>query len=142
MNPAYLSALSALAGSAIGALATFATTWLTQHHQEQSARWAQESAKREQLYGDFVDLASQLFADALGHSFDEPKKVVPLYAMIGRLRLFASKEAVRSAESVMALIIDTYYAPNRDFKSREAIQGEELNPLREFTEICRGDLNR
>src|SRR6266851_6401938 len=30
MNNAYLSAIAALAGSAIGALASFATTWLTQ----------------------------------------------------------------------------------------------------------------
>ena len=38
MNPATLSALSALAGSAIGALASVATTWLTQHQQDQTQR--------------------------------------------------------------------------------------------------------
>ena len=33
MNPAYLSAFSALAGSAIEAIASLATTWLAQHAQ-------------------------------------------------------------------------------------------------------------
>lgn len=33
MNPAYLSAFSALAGSAIGAVTSLATTWLTQYAQ-------------------------------------------------------------------------------------------------------------
>jgi len=35
MNNAYIPAVAALAGSAIGALASFATTWLTQHAQEE-----------------------------------------------------------------------------------------------------------
>jgi hypothetical protein len=45
----YISALSALAGSAIGALATFATTWLTQHSQERATLLVQDRARRETL---------------------------------------------------------------------------------------------
>jgi hypothetical protein len=88
MNAAYISAFAALAGSAIGALASFATTWLTQHQQERATRLAQEMNRRKRLYGDFIDEASRLIADALTHHLEEPSKMVPLYAIMGKLRLF------------------------------------------------------
>ena len=68
MEAAYLSALSALAGSAIGATASLTTTWLTQRYQERSQRMAQERARRERIFGEFIDQASQLYADALSHT--------------------------------------------------------------------------
>ena len=65
MNPATLSALAALAGSAIGALASFATTWLTQHHQDHTQRINQEASRRERLFGEFIDEASRTYADGM-----------------------------------------------------------------------------
>jgi hypothetical protein len=67
MEAAYISAFAALAGSAICAFASFATTWLTQHAQERPTRLAQEMSRRERLYGEFIDEASRLLADALTH---------------------------------------------------------------------------
>ena len=58
MDAAYLSALSALSGSAIGALASLTTTWLTQRYQDRSQRIAQERARRERIFGEFIDQAS------------------------------------------------------------------------------------
>ena len=52
MNNAYIPAIAALAGSAIGALASFATTWLTQHSRERAQRYAQAMTLREQLMED------------------------------------------------------------------------------------------
>jgi hypothetical protein len=77
MDAAYISAFAALAGSAIGALASFATTWLTQHQQERATRPAQEMSRRERLFGEFGDEASRLPADALTHHLEEPSKMVP-----------------------------------------------------------------
>jgi hypothetical protein len=71
---AYLSALSALAGSAIGGLASIATTWLTQHSQDRSQRYTRSVARREALYGDFIDEASVLFIDALTHEHVDPSQ--------------------------------------------------------------------
>jgi hypothetical protein len=65
MNPATLSALAALLGSAIGALASLATTWLTQHYQDRVQRRAQEIARRERMFCEFITQASKLYADAL-----------------------------------------------------------------------------
>jgi hypothetical protein len=47
MNLAYLSTISALAGTIIGGVTTFATSWLTHTAQLKSARLAAERARRE-----------------------------------------------------------------------------------------------
>ena len=139
MDSAYISALSALAGSAIGALASFGTTWLTQHHQDRAQRIAQEGTRREKLYGEFIDEAAKLFADALVHNLDDPSKLVPLHAMFARLRLFASDEVVKSADAILRRIVTTYYSPNEDFHDRRVLS-ENLDLLGEFTRVCRNDL--
>jgi hypothetical protein len=58
VDGAHLSAISALSGSAIGALASLGTTWLTQHHQNEARRRAQEHARRERIFAEFIDLSS------------------------------------------------------------------------------------
>jgi hypothetical protein len=111
MNNAYIPALAALAGSAIGALASFATTWLTQHSQERAQRYAQAMTLREQLYGGFIEEASKLFTDALTHELGDPSKFVALYALVAKLRLFASPGVIANAEQVMRRIVETYTLP-------------------------------
>jgi hypothetical protein len=142
MNNAYIPALAALAGSAIGALASFATTWLTQHSQERAQRYAQAMTLREQLYGRFIEEASKLFTDALTHELDDPSKFVALYALVAKLRLFASPSVIANAEQVMRRIVETYNLPNRDYRKPVDIEEQpEQDLLRGFSEACRGDLH-
>lgn len=68
MDPAYLSALAALAGSTIGGLTSLATSWLTQHTQFEAQQRTHETSTREELYKDFIEEASKLYADAYEHS--------------------------------------------------------------------------
>jgi hypothetical protein len=140
MNSAYISAIAALAGSGIGAVASFATTWLTQDAQERTRRVAQRVTRREHLYGEFIEEASRLFTDALTHELDDPSKFVRLYAMVGRLRLLAPANVIASAEQVMQYIVETYYLPNRDFSNPEEKPREDIDMLRAFSEACRQDL--
>jgi hypothetical protein len=140
MNSAYISAIAALAGSGIGAIASFATTWLTQDAQERTRRVAQRVTRREHLYGEFIEEASRLFTDALTHELDDPSKFVRLYAMVGRLRLLAPANVIASAEQVMQHIVETYYLPNRDFSNPEEKPREDIDMLRAFSEACRQDL--
>jgi hypothetical protein len=139
MNIAYLSALAALAGSAIGALATLATTWLTQRYQDRSLRKAAENTRRERLFGEFIDIASKLLGDAITHSLDDPAKLIPLYANLGKLRLFASKATIRSARDTLERIVDIYNSPNKNFRLSEA-SDDSLDILASFTENCRNEL--
>ena len=141
MEAAYLSALSALSGSAIGALASLTTTWLTQRYQDRSQRMAQEMARRERLFGEFIDQASKLFADALSHTpLEDPARLVPLYATIGKLQLFASERTIAAADAVMAHIIETYYLPNLDLTARPSPKDGNLDILRDFIKACRAEL--
>src|SRR3984885_16212844 len=119
MDNAYVSAISALAGSAIGGLATFATTWLSHHAQTQAQRLAQAMARQEHLFGEFIDEAARSLTDALTHELDDPVKLVRLYALVGKLRLFASANVVSQAEEVMRNIVEIYQLPNRDFRKPE-----------------------
>jgi hypothetical protein len=141
MDVAYTSAFAALAGSAIGAFASFATTWLTQHQQERATRLAQEMSRRERLYGEFIDEASRLLADALTHHLEEPSKMVPLYAIMGKLRLFASPKVVTRADEVMAHLVEIYDLPNADFrKPSDRPTPDRVDILRAFGDACREDL--
>jgi hypothetical protein len=143
MNPAYISAFAALAGSAIGALASFATTWLTQHVQERAARLVQEKSRRERVYGEFINEASRLLADALTHHLEDPSKMVALYAIMGKLRLFAPTNVVARAEEVMGQIVEIYDLPNADFRNpSERPAQHRVDILRTFGETCRDDLHR
>jgi hypothetical protein len=139
MNIAYLSALAALSGSAIGALATIATTWLTQRYQDRAQRKAAESIRRERLFGEFIDLASKLLGDALTHPLEDPAKMVPLYANLGKLRLFASKETIKQARGVLEHILAIYDLPNKDFRAMPG-DADGLDILASFTQTCRDEL--
>ena len=141
MNNAYMSAIAALAGSAVGALASFATTWLTLHSHERAERFAQAMTRREHLYGGFIEEASKLFTDAIIHQLDDPSKFVRLYALVGNLRLCASPEVIVKAEEVMRLILEIYNRPNIDFRNLAARDENETDLLRGFSEACREDLH-
>lgn len=140
MNDAYVSALAALAGSGIGALASVGTTWLTQRHRDWSQRVAQNTARLEQVIGEFIDQASRLFADALTHQLEDPSKLVPLYATLGKLRLHASNETVMCADRVMSRILDAYYSPNVNFETQRIENAENYDVLHAFIAACQTEL--
>ncbi|MFO1039017.1 MAG: hypothetical protein U1E45_19415 [Geminicoccaceae bacterium] len=141
MEPAYISALAALAGSAIGALASLTTSWLTQRVQAKQSLRAQDLARREAVYGDFIREASRLFADAFEHELDDPSKLVQLYATVSIIRLFGEPETLTAAEGVMRKIGATYFAPNKDLKLFSDITPNgELDPVFEFSAACRREL--
>ncbi|GLK56590.1 hypothetical protein JOD31_002623 [Methylopila capsulata] len=141
MDAAYISALAALAGSAIGALASFATTWLTQHSQERATLLVQDRARREALYGEFIREASTLFGDAFRHELDDPAKLVNLYALVSKIRLFGEPETLKEAERVIWRIGETYFSPNKDLSAFADIShANDLDPLRDFSSACRAEL--
>ena len=65
MNPGYISAFAALAGSLIGGLTTFAAAWVTQRQQANVQWLLQEKTRRQELYQQFIEEASKLYVDAL-----------------------------------------------------------------------------
>jgi len=142
MNSAYMSVIAALAGSAVGALPSFATTWLTLHSHERAERFAKAITRREHLYGKFIEEAPKLFTDALTRHLDEPSKLVRLYALVGNLRLCASADVIVKAQVATHLIFGTHNRPNIDFRNLEDRQERDTDVLRAFSEACRVRLAR
>lgn len=141
MEASYISAVFALAGSAIGALASFVTTWATQSSQARAARRMQDRAHREALYAEFIQEASRLFVDAFEHELEDPAKLVHLYAIVSTIRLFGSPATLLEAEKVMTQIGATYFEPNKDVRLfAEIAPGGDLDPLFAFSKACREEL--
>ncbi len=141
MDPGYISAFSALAGAALGGLASFSTSWSTQRNQFRQAHRDAERAKLEKLYSDFIAEASRLLGDALSHQKDDVTDMVGLYAMVGRMRLVSSRIVVAAAENVIEHIIETYLAPNQTLHElRTSLREGRMDFLVDFSEACRQDL--
>jgi hypothetical protein len=143
MNSAYLPAVAALAGSAIGGLTSLASAWFTQNHQDRARRVSQDKARRQKLYKQFIDEAAKLYADALVHDQAEISALVSIYALTSRMRVVSSVAVVEKADAVVRSIVDTYFAPNKTFPElRKLIDGHALDPLRAFSEECRAELSK
>lgn len=140
LDPATISALSALAGSAIGALSSVATTWLTQYQKDHMQRLEQKGSHRERLFGELIDQASKTYADGIVQErLDDPAKLVPMYATINKLRLFAAPNTIGAAEAVLERIIDTYESPSTAPEARNThVAAHDI--LRAFAESCRVEL--
>jgi hypothetical protein len=141
MDAAYISAFAALAGSAIGGLTSFATSWTTQHAQARAQRLAAERDARAALFGRFLDEAATLYADALQSRRDDITRLVSIYALTNRIRLMSSPQVVEAADSVCRIIIDRYRAPNITMEEMRANWiDRHIDPLRDFSEACRQEL--
>jgi len=143
MDSASLSAFAALAGAAIGGLTSFATSWLTQQTQVKVQQSARKLTRREELYKDFVEEASKLYADSLIHETSDVSQLVRLYAMISRMRVLSSTTTIESADKVARMIVNTYLAPNKTFPElRDMVNSGAIDLLRDFSEACREEFQK
>jgi len=142
MDVAYISALSALAGSAVGGFTSTATTWLTQRAQTRAGQLAHEITRREDLYRDFIMAASKTYGDALVNSEPSLPELIGLYALISRMRVLSEPRTVACADKIMLAIIDTYFSPNHSVRElRDMIKaGAGIDPLKDFSEAAREEV--
>ena len=141
MEAAYVSAFAALAGTAIGGLASFATSWVTQTAQAKAQRIAAERDARAGLFGRFLDEAARVYADALQNRRDDASALIGIYALVNRIRLVSTLPVVEAADAVARIIVDAYQAPNVTMaEMRENWIDRHIDPLRDFAEACRKEL--
>lgn len=142
MDPAYLSAMAALAGSTIGGFTSLAASWLSQRVQFSAQYRATDRNHREELYKSFIQESARLYADAFEHDHPEVSNLVNLYALVSHMRVLSSGEVVAAADQVLGKIVETYLEPNRGFRDvKEIMHDESMNPLRDFSTACRDDLH-
>jgi hypothetical protein len=142
VDHAILSAVTALVGSLIGGVSTFAAYWMSQRIQTHHRRLMQQAVIRETLYAEFIVEASRRLADAWSHGAEGPQVIANLYSAVQRMRLTFSSEVVSAAERVMQAILDAYAEPDKSFDElRQTIRGHRSREwLSEFSEVCRKEL--
>jgi hypothetical protein len=133
MDSAYISTLSALAGTAIGGVTSFATSWITQHTQSRLARLTAERARRDELYSKFLEEVARLYSHAATEEKIDHSNLVGTYALRGRILPQSSPEVAESADAVIKVLIDLYIAPNRsDEEWRKALDDKAHDPMIAF----------
>jgi hypothetical protein len=143
MDPATISAFAALGGALIGGLTSFATSWLTQQTQARVQQLTHKLTRQEDLYKEFIEEASRLYADSLVHDTPDVSQLIRLYVLISRMRVVASTPIVQNADKVARMIVNNYLAPNKTFPElRDMVNSGALDPLQDFSEVSRAELQR
>jgi hypothetical protein len=141
MDVTLVSAMSGVLGSLVGGSASVATTWIAQKTLSRREIAREELRKREALYGEFIGECAKLFVEALTRTLDKPETLLPVYALINRIRLTASREVLLQAEQVLTRITDQYFARNLTVEElRNMAHSEDADPLKAFGEACRAEL--
>ena len=142
MDAAYLSALSALAGSIVGGTTSGFANWLNQRAQAKAGMLAHEVARREDLYRDFIMAASKAYGEAIMSNDPQIHDLIALYAMISRMRILSTPRTIECADRIMRITMETYRTPNRTVVELEDLikKGADIDPLREFSEAAREEL--
>jgi hypothetical protein len=142
MDTATISALSALAGTAIGGLTSGLTTLLNQSAQARAEQIRHDLSRREDLVRDFIVAASKTYGEALVTSEPQAPDLVNLYSMVSRMRVLAMPRSVASAEKLMLVIIDTYFQPNKTIRDLHEMMKTRrgVDPLWEFSDAARDEL--
>ena len=140
MNMLYIPALASFSGSASGTLASIVTGWVTQRRRNRIRHSMRATSRREELYKNFIEEASRLYADAIVNDKSEVSKLVDLYALIARMKILSSDTVIGAAETAARLILNTYLSPNRTFVDLPDLINE-MDPLRDFSEACRCELH-
>ena len=137
-DPALITGVTAAVSTLLGGLTSFATSYLTQGRQTRSDRVLRELDRREDVYARFIELSSELALDALENPLDNPKKLIGLSALVGRIRLASLPRVLQAAEVVIDFLLETYEQPAQD--PRELVRRaprEFMAPLTSFTAACR-----
>ena len=142
MDTATISAISALAGTALGGLTSGLTSLLNAHAQARADQIAHNLARRQDLVRDFVVAASKTYGEAMMSNEPNLQEIVGLYSMVSRMRVLGMPRSIECAEKMMKAVIEAYFAPNRTLRDlHEMIKnGANVDPLREFSEAARDEL--
>jgi hypothetical protein len=141
MDSTFVTAMAGVLGSLVGGSATVATTWITQKTLSRRELIQLELRKREALYGEFIGECAKLLMDAFTHTLDAPDKLLPLYALLNRIRLCATQPVLAEAERLLTLVTDQYFAKNLTLEEiRDLAHSEGADPMKAFGETCRAEL--
>jgi len=143
MDTAWISAFSAIMGSLVGAFTSFVTTYANQRSQYRRDFLSKQFAQRETLYSEFINEAARLQIESLDRQMEKASALMTIYALQNRIRLNASEEVIQAAGHTIDKIVESYKRPNMTAEEiHRAAFCDIEDPLKEFGEACRNELNR
>jgi hypothetical protein len=144
IDPTLLSPVSALVGALVGGGTSLIAAIYTQRGQDRLQRVAAEVAKRESVYADFVFHGSNFLLHAYTHDEIELSgHEQRLIGLINRMRFFAASNVVATAEAALRAIVEIALKPSIELRqlATDALSKSFDDPLREFSLVCRADLD-
>jgi len=141
MDSTLTSVLAALSGSVIGASTPVLSNFVIQRSAAQRELTNRELAQREELYSEFIRQGTSCYAKALSQSLDNIDELVAMYALVNRIRLFASRSVLEAAEAFVRKLIAKYGEKNMTIEQIELVALEQhADPLSDFALKCRSEL--
>ena len=143
MNEALISALAALSGSAMGGVAPIVSNYLIQKSLTERELLTRELSERQALYSDFIKFGVALYVDVTTKDPNEEKVdgLVQLYALVSRIRLYASAPVIEAAQEFAALVTKRYGSAAISIEDlRNAAIASHIDPLHAFSNRCRDEL--
>ena len=141
MDTTIVSALAGIFGSLSGGSASVATVWFAQNTRNKREAARADLAKREALYGEFINECSKRVMDSFERTLDKPQTLLSIYALLNRIRLCASDAVLTQAVELVKCIMEQYFAPNVSIEEfHERVHNGHIDPLKAFSEACRSEL--
>jgi hypothetical protein len=143
MDNTLTSVLAALCGSIVGASTPVLSNFVLQRSQTQREMTNREIAQREELYAEFIRQGTSCYATALAQSLEKIDDIVAMYALVNRIRLFASDNVLEAAEAFVEKLIARYGEHNMSIQELKTIALEKhADPLNDFALKCRLELRQ
>src|SRR5260370_25934694 len=101
MDSSIIAAFSAILGTTVGGLTTFATTFLNQQYAMRRDIFAKDVANREQLYSEFLKEVGNLYFVSVNRTLDDTShqaSLITLYSLVVRIRMISSELFLTSAD--------------------------------------------
>lgn len=142
MDSTMTSVLAALSGSVIGATTPVLSNFVLQRSMTQRELTNREIAQREELYSEFIRQGTTCYAKALSQGLDNIEEIVAMYALVNRIRLFASGSVLEAAEAFVKKLVEKYGEENMTIDQIKSIALEQhADPLNDFALKCRSELH-
>ena len=136
------SVLAALSGSVIGASTPVLSNFVIQRSATQRELTNREIAQREELYSEFIQQGTRCYAKALSQNLNTFDEIVAMYALVNRIRLFASRSVLDAAEAFVKKLIARYGETNMTIEQIKSVALEQhVDPLSDFALKCRSELH-
>jgi hypothetical protein len=102
---------------------------------------SRELVARQTLYSDFIQFGTKLYVSATTKQLDDANEMIALYALISRIRLFASQPVIDAAEEFATQMTERFGEAAMTMEAlRNATLTHHVDPLNVFSSCCREEL--